>query len=245
MKRFLAFLLLATVASANSLPLAKWTNRAVNFSGGAVSIVQDYASPLKSTTTTGTGTASYSHTQGNLTYGAVFVGIAWSGTASVNTITYGGTTMTLLVSYAPYNTSNSAIYWLPLGTSSSGSKTVAVSFTASTSVDIGSVTYSGVHQAGGFGTYGYHNNATNSMGYGSFNTSASTDVVLVVGQDNPETGLTVTAFGSTTSFWTDKTLMQAGFGYAAGTGGTIGAGWTLSSNGTYVTAALVDITKGP
>ena len=247
MKRFfLAIFAVAAALTANArIPLTLLGNGGAAISGTTVSLVQDAYDPVTSTTSSGTSAVTYNHAQGNLTYGGVFVGVAWRGSNTITAITYGGTAMTLLVSYAPYNTSNSAIYWLPLGTSSSGSKTVSITFSGSTAVDFGAVTFSGVHQAGGFTTGSTHNSGTNNLGdVPGVATASTSNIVIGIGEADPQTGTAITPYGTVTNYWTETTLLTAGFGWAPGTGSTVSVAWNGPSV-TYDTGAAVVITAGP
>lgn len=221
-------------------PIVRFSRKifaSVSSAGNA--ITQDFASAMTSTTASST---SYSHAQGSLVNGYVVVGVAWRGSNTISSLTYGGTAMTLLASYS-YNTSNSSIYGLALGTSS-GSQTVAITFSASTSFDIGSVTFSNVHQAGGFSTVSYHNAFTNNIGSGTIATTSTNQVVISIAEGDPQTGGTITPQGNVNTYWSESTLLIAAFGWAQGAVGNTPMVWgTTSIN--YCTAAIVVLTPAP
>lgn len=193
----------------------------------ASGIVQDNA--------TGSAQASVSsitvnHSQGSLTNGyavIVVVGSYWQ--AYTTTVTYGGVACTLIS-----GTSN--MYALPLGTATSGSKSVVATFDNTLyNARVAVVTFSGVAQATNFTSTlftGYQNAVANDI-----TSTASSELALGLCFDSG--GNSVTVSESDTLLWKTNTNPALSFVKKTGAAGTLTFNWSFSASTNFAFNAVV------
>lgn len=184
------------------------------------------STPYINTNTGATTVFDFNMQQGNLTNGLVIVIVNTASDPSPVSVTYGGATMTQIGQSS--HTAYSAIYGLKLGTSSSGTKVVEITVSA-TSINIyaSASTWNGVDQTTGWHNYNSGGNTTG--GTGSVVITSVSGEVVVDGISTRSTN-SMTPDASQTTLWNNTTGLMTGSSYKAGAA-SVTMQWTWTDSG--------------